>query len=323
MIDVRRSMMAAINPNSLFLVIMPTEKCNFRCRYCYEDFALGRMPPKVVSSIKKYISLRVGGGLKKLQVNWFGGEPLLARNIVEDISRHITATVGGTGCRYTGAMTTNGYLLTNEQAQRNYDLGIQSYQITLDGPQDIHDQTRVRKNGSGSFQQIWNNLIAARNSSLPARYLIRLHVTARNMDSISEFAHLLRHTFGDDDRFSFFPKIVNAYGGEFFDPSSVPPRTDANAVLSEVQALLQKSKENNSEQPSACRSCYASQPTSLVIRSDGRLNKCTVTLNDPRNDVGRLLDDGTLSVEDSKMSYWLRGLASGRADQLTCPAYSK
>jgi len=41
---------ATLNPKSLELTLYPTEKCNFRCVYCYEDFALGRMTPRSPSA---------------------------------------------------------------------------------------------------------------------------------------------------------------------------------------------------------------------------------------------------------------------------------
>src|SRR2546426_838955 len=72
----------------LHLILFPTEQCNFRCTYCYEDFAIGRMTAATVASIKRLIDRRLRG-LRSLVVSWFGGEPLLARAVVEEISQHI------------------------------------------------------------------------------------------------------------------------------------------------------------------------------------------------------------------------------------------
>lgn len=49
----------ALSSSNLELIILPTEHCNFRCLYCYEDFQVGRMKRPVVESIKKLISLRM------------------------------------------------------------------------------------------------------------------------------------------------------------------------------------------------------------------------------------------------------------------------
>src|ERR1044071_7965793 len=65
----------------LQLILLPTEQCNFRCMYCYEDFSGGRMSPGVSEGVKRLIDRRLDG-LRSLTVSWFGGEPLLARGNV-------------------------------------------------------------------------------------------------------------------------------------------------------------------------------------------------------------------------------------------------
>src|SRR5262245_26459110 len=71
----------------LHLILLPTEACNFRCVYCYESFAYGRMEPWVVQGVKNLLSNRVAN-LDQLKISWFGGEPLLALDIIESIHEH-------------------------------------------------------------------------------------------------------------------------------------------------------------------------------------------------------------------------------------------
>ena len=63
------------------LILMPTEQCNLRCTYCYEDFRHRHMEPRVVTGVKRFLSKRAPK-LDLLRIDWFGGEPLLARPIV-------------------------------------------------------------------------------------------------------------------------------------------------------------------------------------------------------------------------------------------------
>jgi uncharacterized protein len=65
--------------------LLPTEDCNFRCTYCYEDFAIGRMSRATIEAVKKLIESRVPK-LRALTIGWFGGEPLIAKDIVMEIS---------------------------------------------------------------------------------------------------------------------------------------------------------------------------------------------------------------------------------------------
>jgi uncharacterized protein len=65
--------------------------------------------------------------------------------------------------------------------------------------------------------------------------------------------------------------------------------------------------------------CYASKANSLAIRADGGIAKCTVALYDARNSVGKLQDDGTVSIDRERLLPWLRGLESLKPSELACP----
>ena len=72
--------------DQLQLILLPTEDCNFRCVYCYQNFEVGRMRPQVVDGIKHLVERRIGS-LRVLEIGWFGGEPLFAYDIVLGLSR--------------------------------------------------------------------------------------------------------------------------------------------------------------------------------------------------------------------------------------------
>ena len=67
----------ALADDKLELTLFPTEHCNFRCTYCYEDFSIGRMTPEIVNAVKRLIEIR-SDDLHDLYISWFGGEPLVA-----------------------------------------------------------------------------------------------------------------------------------------------------------------------------------------------------------------------------------------------------
>ncbi len=165
----------ALRNDVLHLILLPTEQCNFRCVYCYEDFSIGRMSFTTIQGVKRFIDRRMKD-LRLLHVSWFGGEPLLARPVIEEISSHILKSAAERdGLDYGGDITTNGYLLNSSTVQRLSGLGISFYQISLDGPEFLHDRTRVRRNGKGSFRQIWKNLIAIRDSKININVVLRIH----------------------------------------------------------------------------------------------------------------------------------------------------
>jgi uncharacterized protein len=52
--------------------------------------------------------------------------------------------------------------------------------------------------------------------------------------------------------------------------------------------------------------CYAGKESSIVVRSDGKICKCTVALEDPRNHVGQLTKDGQLHIDQSIWNLWVK-----------------
>ena len=199
----------------LELTVMPTERCNFRCVYCYEDFKIGRMKPWVREGIKQLISKRVERyGLDYLELGWFGGEPLLAKDVVFDITAHAAnllqaGAIGAMG----GEMTTNGYLLDRATLTTLVELGQKHYQITLDGDEPEHNQTRRSASGVPTFETIWSNLVAAHASDLDFSITLRLHIMPGNAESLSRLVDRLIGTFEGDPRFSFLIREISNLGG--------------------------------------------------------------------------------------------------------------
>src|SRR6202049_434860 len=223
---------------SLNLILLPTEQCNFRCTYCYEDFSIGRMSSEVSEGVKRLIDRRLDG-LRSLSVSWFGGETLVARYIVDDISDHIVrASASRPELHYVGDMTTNGYLLDAPAVERLAELGIRSFQISLDGPRALHDSTRLRANGKGSFDWIWGNLLAIRDGCAKVNVLLRIHLTPENVPVMPEFLTQIRDSFLRDQRFTVFLKPIESMGGLNSDTISVIPSDDRPGIIAALQAIL-------------------------------------------------------------------------------------
>ncbi len=313
----------AINPKVLSLTILPTEKCNFRCTYCYEDFELGKMPRDVIDGLKRLISHRMAD-VKYLTLNWFGGEPLVALDIIREIAQHAQRE-----CKLNdvallaGEVTTNASLLTVPVFEELVKLGQSHFQISLDGWKEGHDQTRQLGDGSGTFDQVWGNLLAIRDSSIAGTIMLRIHLTNQNADSARELARNIKLEFGNDKRFTTFLKAIENLGG----PNSASikkidkvAQTDLEAELTEILNGV-PSRSGKAMHDSQEYVCYASKPNSLIVRSNGRLAKCTVAFNDPKNDIGQIQSDGRLQIEDEKLGFWFRGIYAKDMQVLGCPVF--
>lgn len=145
--------------NDIKVSICPTLNCNFDCLYCFEKHRPGKMSleiqNKTINLIKK-MALKVKSN--NIGVCWFGGEPLLYPDIIENISKKLISFCEENNIRYSANIITNGYLLTQEIVDMLNSVKVFKYQITIDGIGKTHDYTRHLINGNGTFDKIVKNL---------------------------------------------------------------------------------------------------------------------------------------------------------------------
>jgi uncharacterized protein len=209
-------------------------------------------------------------------------------------------------------------LLNAEAYHRFYTCGVSHYQISLDGPPQLHDTTRLQANGLGSFDTIWNNLLAIKQVEADGDILLRIHLTKRNVALIPEFTERIEQTFGDDPRFRFVLRPVEKLGGPNDISDLVIP---ASARSRGHRAELPPMQESRMQtEPEDDYVCYAAKANSYVIRADGRIGKCTVALRSGNNSIGRILQDGTLEIDAKKLAPWLTGWKTQKREALACPA---
>ncbi|MGH8082831.1 MAG: radical SAM protein, partial [Lysobacter sp.] len=197
----------------LELILLPSEDCNFRCTYCYEDFKRGTMRPEVREGVKKLLESRVDV-LRELNVSWFGGEPLYGMEAIDDLAPFFVEIADRHGIQYFSHMTTNAYLLTDDVVARLLAWRITDFQITLDGLPEDHDRNRPGRDGSSTFQRIYDNLANMSKRSEEFSVVIRVNFDQKNVPGMERFLELLHLKFRDDDRFTVSFHSVGKWGGD-------------------------------------------------------------------------------------------------------------
>src|SRR5262249_20711994 len=119
------------------LILLASEECNFRCIYCYDTFPRSTMEPWVRSAIAKMVETRAPR-LKEMDVSWFGGDPLLGYEAIEELGPQFVDIAEKHGIYYSSRITTNGYLLTPDKFENLLKWNVRHYQITVDGVQEDH-----------------------------------------------------------------------------------------------------------------------------------------------------------------------------------------
>lgn len=313
-----KKILSSLSSKEFELILYPTEQCNFRCVYCYEDFELGKMNGRVIGGVKNLLKLR-SEEVEVMRLSWFGGEPLLALDVIEDVSQYAKELSEKKGFTLLGSMTTNGYSLSLPVAKNLYDYGVRHYQISLDGDKEHHDETRVSRLGKGTFDRIYENLSQILASDLDVEIMLRIHVTNKNVDSVRSLLGKIKPTFLSDRRFSVYIKPVENLGGagSFFEGRV--QKDEKGDILKELNSLVASSTIPESKED-GLYICYASKPNSFAVRSDGRIQKCTVMLNDERNTLGQINVSGLMDLDHEKLKLWMRGFSTLDGALLKCPA---
>jgi uncharacterized protein len=231
-------------------------------------------------------------------------------------------------------ITTNGYLLTPELASSLVEVGVNSFQITLDGRREDHDIKRLlhsqliskgiaptqhkssRDQEQGTYDQIIANIRSLLDIRRVFHVLIRTNYDWDSFTRVPEFMDEIKRDIGDDPRVRFdFCPIWTDEGDQAV---SVPLGLDRQRTLAD---LLDKASSRGlrtdlgaSFRPGGLV-CYAAKRNSFVVRSDGSLNKCTVALDKDYNHIGQLRPDGLLSIDKGKLDKWV---LSGIDSDSTC-----
>lgn len=173
----------------LHLTIAPTLNCNFDCIYCYEkDVRVNStMSEEVQTKILEMVKRNVDY-IDELSVIWYGGEPLLALDVVESLSKSFIEICEKEKLKYSARIITNGYELSKDVAIRLKSLRIDEAQITLDGPPEIHNQRRYLIGGSPTFDEILNKLS---DSADILRISLRINIDKENESKIAEITDII------------------------------------------------------------------------------------------------------------------------------------
>ncbi len=293
------------------LMIFPTLNCNNACSYCYQEHEnQPRMELFDYNAIRALVAKKIDQGIKVLFFNIMGGEGTL---VCRDLAKHIQdirELCEESKVEFICSMTTNGRLLRKEQIARSLlDAGVKSFQITVDGPAHIHNRCRPAIDPQAdSYDETLKGLLTLKKiGSQDLVCTIRCNHTLETVveENLEEHLKSMAGHFSGDERFVFYNVMAADLGGEI-DGSILVKGSERRKKLQEVNQKtvdMGLTLKQDTGLPNG-RVCYAAMENSIVVMPGLKLKKCSVELNDPINDVGTLLDDGTLQLNDN-LKKWI------------------
>lgn len=202
--------------------------CNLACKYCFAGKG-------EYNGEKALMSLEVGrkaidfliehsGSRRNLEVDFFGGEPLMNWEVVKDIVRYGRSKEKEHDKNFRFTLTTNGVLLSDEVMEfANKEMS--NVVLSLDGRKEVNDRMRPFRNGKGSYDVIVPKFIKFAESRNQTNYYVRGTFTHDNLDFSDDVLHYADLGFKqmsmepvvaeDDERYAIreedLPKIMEEY----------------------------------------------------------------------------------------------------------------
>ena len=183
--------------------------CNLRCRYCFADEGAYHAEREFMS-LETAISaidflLKNSGNRKVLEVDFFGGEPLMCLDTIKKVVAYAKREAGKLGKKFLFTTTTNALLL-DDDAIDFFNSEMENVVLSIDGRKEVHDAIRKTKNGKGSFDLVIDHIKKFVRSRGDKHYYVRGTFTSKNLDFSKDVIFLAESGF---DSISMEPVVTD------------------------------------------------------------------------------------------------------------------
>ncbi|MCL5290908.1 MAG: radical SAM protein [Actinobacteria bacterium] len=299
--------------------ISPTYSCNLRCAYCFEKDRVAKGSP--VMSIKDVDlvfaaidSISSGESNLPKMIALFGGEPLLpcnrlaVRRVLELASERA----------FPVSIATNGVNGPSFEEELRAFASSLKVQVTLDGPQEIHDERRITAGGGGTYNAVVRSVNLLLDLGIPVN--LRINVDSQNLPYLGDMAHLVgKFGWPDRERFAcnLSPVVDHTRSGgnpylmeewELLGPIMDLLEADASAArifnlgmfrsLSHLKAVVESGK---SGRPWLFY-CEANNLEAFEFGPDGFIYACSECMGSADYAIGRYRPD--FALFEDKASQW-------------------
>lgn len=276
--------------NSVHITVAPTMDCCFSCPYCFEQ-QKNRvyMKSEMIDALVKY--LVKNKEIQKIHLTWFGGEPLLAVDIMEEFYKKLKSQYNGI---YESDLITTAFPVDERAISIIKEIEINEIQVTLDGKEDYHNSIK-KSNNVNVFRKTLSNIDRLSSLNPILRIQIRINLSKNNEDEYVDLYNFLSKRYKNR-------------------PVSIVPGFIKNRNGCNVNCLFHNRKEialfslkmwHEYKIPTpwiffddTVAECAVRNPNSFVVGPDGSLYKCWEKIGDSKFKYGELTSEGDIDVKN-------------------------
>ena len=293
------------------LTIIPTLDCDFICTYCcqteVDKTELSRveiMSEEIEEYITNYIKKSLASDTK-LHVLWYGGEPLLAIDRIHSLSKKIIEITNEKKIRYGSFMITNGYHLNKLNIKKLVESKITSFQVTVDGPKEIHDKRKKYCKSASSFETILSNIENISNEPSVKMVILRINVDKLNKDYVLYLLdHLKKRNFQLQKKIKInIAPIVTEMAPDFYVKHCLSPKEFSDIQLPFYSKALDLGFQIYVKPNRKFSSCGSLNFNNFTVLPNGELYKCLDTIDRKESSVGKLTKEG-IEFNSQEINKW-------------------
>ena len=282
--------------------------CNFDCIYCYEGGMKGKlyMTDETTDLLINFIKGKFTQDKKSLNIDFYGGEPLLSADLIKSISEQMKFFTENRGASYTFSLVTNGSLFKRRIAEDLAASGLKGIKITIDGPPGIHNACRPFKSGADSFDTIIKNI---KETNDIVKIAVGGNFQKENFEKFPLLMDYLEKEGLSPDRFHElkFDPVMNRPR----DDNSPADFTDGFMSVNEPWVIMAGTflreevlKRGYNTPKITPTPCQVEIEDSFVVNFDGGIYKCPAWIGKKGFEIGNLRDGVTDYSDSHKLGIW-------------------
>lgn len=283
------------------VILVPTLGCNFNCPYCFEkEHSCGKEDLKKYFSVLKKYAEKYFKQHNIVQISLFGGEPLLYIKEAMDFLSWLESDAQKNNYHYFVSLVTNGSLLTKEILEFLLKHNLYSLQITLDSDKEIHDKTRIFKNGKPSFDilvQNINQLIPLTLNYEKFKFILRINLNNTTVERVKDSLK----SINEDIRPHVHLLIRAVYNTKAYHKENSNSTNELYPYFSigkELGFKIVRDKYNYQ----TCEACGDTK--CFYLMPDLTMWKCINHLDYKQCCIGKILDDGEPKLIPEHLVNW-------------------
>lgn len=294
-----KNKLATFCSRELRIVVYPTQDCNLKCWYCYENHIPNTcMNKETAVKIIKYVNKEIGkNSFDSFFITLFGGEPFTDFNLTTyPLLLKIKEIIEKAGKNFSCFFVTNASLIDEEIINKLRYLN-PHLQITLDGDKEHHDKVRIWKKGNKpTYDHILWVIHKLAEKIQGENFFVTLRINYDNttLQGVPEILDRIK----DIDRKKIFIHFERVWQteGESTEQYKSLLRNIFERFIKEGFCVNQGTFRG------LPYSCPSDINNSIIINYDGTIHKCNGRTLSKNTQYGVLKEDGTLDIDEDLMA---------------------